>query len=268
MLAQPPDVGLLTSQTGAVDAALLTSTDTDGLTVLHVAYRVRLCVLQGDEGNNQVATCLFGECLVSRGYVLEERGVVQLYLVASLLEGDAKDLLAFDGRGLVRRVNLDDVVGALAFLAQNLQGFLCVAGRNDAVAHFALDDEGRCLVAGVAQGDEVAVAAHAVGSAGTGIGTGNWAEGNLYVVHEVNLRKRVAQRQTHGSAGRRDVLEACGCGQTRCSLQLLDELPTVQGVEEVDVTRASAEHFDGQFFSVLHVDARGFLVGVATIFQL
>ena len=39
MLAQPPDVGLLTSQTGAVDTALLTSTDTDGLPVRDVADR-------------------------------------------------------------------------------------------------------------------------------------------------------------------------------------------------------------------------------------
>ena len=40
VLAQPPDVGLVTSQTGTVDAALLTSTDTDGLSVLHVANAV------------------------------------------------------------------------------------------------------------------------------------------------------------------------------------------------------------------------------------
>ena len=40
VLAQPPDVGLVTCQACTVDTALLTSTDTDGLTVLDVAYRV------------------------------------------------------------------------------------------------------------------------------------------------------------------------------------------------------------------------------------
>ena len=67
MLAQPPDIGLVTSQTGTVNTALLTSTDTNGLTILYVAYRVTLGVLQGDEGDNQVALCLWGESLVLCG---------------------------------------------------------------------------------------------------------------------------------------------------------------------------------------------------------
>ena len=40
MLAQPPNISLVASQTGTVDTALLTSTDTDGLAVLDVADRV------------------------------------------------------------------------------------------------------------------------------------------------------------------------------------------------------------------------------------
>ena len=245
VLTEPPDVGLVACQTCAVDAALLSCSDADSLSVLHVADAVALCVFECDEGNDEVALCLGSEVLVGGGYVLEEHGVVQLHLVASLLEGDAEDLLALDGCRLVRGVNLDDVVGALAFLAQNLQGFLCVAGRNDAVAHFALDDESCRLVAGVAQGNEVAVAAHAVGSAGTGIGTGNGRERHLDVVHEVNLRQRVAQRQADRCPCRRNVLETGCCREAGRCLEFFDELPTVQGIEEVDVTRASAEHFDG-----------------------
>ena len=37
VLAQPPNVGLVACQAGTVDAALLSGTDTDGLTVLDVA---------------------------------------------------------------------------------------------------------------------------------------------------------------------------------------------------------------------------------------
>ena len=37
MLTEPPDVGLVASQTGTVDTALLTCSDADGLAVLHVA---------------------------------------------------------------------------------------------------------------------------------------------------------------------------------------------------------------------------------------
>ena len=37
MLAEPPDVGLVACQASTMDAALLACSDTDGLTVLHVA---------------------------------------------------------------------------------------------------------------------------------------------------------------------------------------------------------------------------------------
>ena len=77
MLAQPPDVGLVAGQTGAVDTALLAGTDTDGLTVLHVAHTVALGVLQGNEGDYQVAACLIGEGLVLCGDILEESGIGQ-----------------------------------------------------------------------------------------------------------------------------------------------------------------------------------------------
>ena len=46
VLAEPPDVGLAACQTCAVDAALLTGSDADGLSVLHIANAVGLCVFQ------------------------------------------------------------------------------------------------------------------------------------------------------------------------------------------------------------------------------
>ena len=51
-LAQPPYVCFLSSQTCAVDAALLSCTDTDGLSVLDIAYRVALGVLKGYKCDN------------------------------------------------------------------------------------------------------------------------------------------------------------------------------------------------------------------------
>ena len=50
MLAEMPDVRLVPSQAGAMDAALLTSAHPDGLAVLGVADGIRLGVFQGDEG--------------------------------------------------------------------------------------------------------------------------------------------------------------------------------------------------------------------------
>ena len=72
MLAQPPYVGLVACQTCAVYAALLSGTDAYGLSVLHVAYRVALSVLQRDKTYYKVALSLFGECLVLCGYILKE----------------------------------------------------------------------------------------------------------------------------------------------------------------------------------------------------
>lgn len=73
-LTQPPFVCLGTSQTCAVDAALLTSTDTDGLTIFHIAYRVALCVFQRDERDDEVALCLCCECLVLVGMSSNKAG--------------------------------------------------------------------------------------------------------------------------------------------------------------------------------------------------
>ena len=84
-----------------MDAALLSGTDTDSLSVLDVADGVRLGVLQRDEGDNQVALGLSGEGLVLCGDVLKQGRVVQLDLVASLFEGHAEALLALNGLGLV-----------------------------------------------------------------------------------------------------------------------------------------------------------------------
>ena len=116
MLAQPPDISLVTSQTCAVDTALLTSSDTNGLTVLYIAYRVTLSVLQGDKGDNQVALSLWSKGLVLSRHILEECIVVELDLVAALLEGDAEYLLALDWLRYVCRINLDYVICTLALV--------------------------------------------------------------------------------------------------------------------------------------------------------
>ena len=203
MLAQPPDIGLVTSQTGTVNAALLSGTDTDGLSVLDVANRVRLRIFQRDEGDNQVALGLRCKGLVLRGDILKQGRVVELDFVAALLEGDAIDLLALDGLRFVCRVNLDDIVGSLALVLQNLDGLGGVVGGNDAVRDLALQQQGRCGITGVAQGNEVAVRRHTVSTAGTGVCAGNRRiVQSLDVIDEVDFLQRVRQRQSHSGTSR------------------------------------------------------------------
>ena len=225
VLAKPPDVSLVACEACAVNAALLSGTDADGLTVLYVTYRVRLCILQCDERDDKVADGVGSEVLCLCGDVLEELRIVQTNLVASLLEGNAEHLLVLYRCGHVSGVYLYHVVCALALCLQNLDSLGSEVGCDYAVAHLTLDECGCGSVASVAKSHEVAVRAHAVGAAGTCISACNRRQLYLHVVNEINLLQRVAQRQAYcGSCGR-DVLERrCG-GQTGGCLQFLHKLP-------------------------------------------
>src|SRR5574344_2419036 len=63
ILTKPPYVCLVTSQTCAVDATLLTCTDADCLTVFYIAYTIDLRVFQSDERYDEVAFSFWCECL-------------------------------------------------------------------------------------------------------------------------------------------------------------------------------------------------------------
>ena len=252
-LAQPPLIGLVAGETCAVDAALLTGSDADSLSVLDIADAVALCIFQCDEGNLQVADRLRSEVLVLRRNLLEEFRVVEIAVVAALLKGDAEDLLVLDRFGYIVRVDLDDAVSTLALGLEDFQGFGCVVGCDDAVADLTLDESGGSFVAGVAQCTEVAIGAHAVSTTGAGIGTGQGRKLKVNVIHEIDLLQRVAQWQTYGSSCRRYVLEAGGGGQAGSGLELFDQLPAVESVEEVDVACAAIDDLNGQFAAFMSV---------------
>ena len=150
-------------------AALLSCSDAYGLSVLDIAYGVALSILKGYKGDDEVALGLVGECLVLCGDVLEECGVVESYLVASLLEGDAEHLLALYGRGGIVRVNLYYVVCSFALVLEYLQCLISISRCYHSVADLPLDKSGGGSVANVAQCNEVAIRAHAVGTSGTGV---------------------------------------------------------------------------------------------------
>ena len=247
MLAQPPDVGLVAGKTGAMNTALLSGTDADGLTVLDIAHGIALGVFQGDQTDDEVALGLVGKCLVLCGDMLKQGRVVELHLVASLFKGDAEHLLAFNGGRHIVRVDLDDIIGALALVVQYLQGLGGIVGCNDAIAHLTLDECGRGCIAGVAQCHKVAVAAHAVGATGTGIGASQGRKLDLHIVNEIYLLQGVAQWKSYGSTGWRYMLETGCCGETRGGFEFLDKLPAVERVKEVDITGASVQDLDGKF---------------------
>ena len=266
-LAQPPLISLRTSQTGTVDTALLTGTDTDSLTILYVAYRVTLSILQGDERDNQIALSLRSESLVLGRNILEESRIIKLHLVASLFEGNTEHLLALDRSWHIVRINLDNAVGTLALLLQNLDSLRSVAWSNDTIAYLTLDEEGCSLVAYIAQRNKVAIRAHAVSATRTSIGTSQWRELKLDIINEVNLLQCVAQRQADSCTGRRNVFETSGSRHSCSSLEFLDQLPGIEGIQEVDVARTAVDHFDRKLPSVIHIDARRFLIWITSVLK-
>ena len=266
VLAQPPDVGLVAGKARAVNAALLSRTDTDGLSVLGVAHGVALRIFQRDERNAQVADSLGREGLVVGRNVFKEGIGGEVDVVASLLEGNAEHLLALQRFGAVVGVYFKDAIRALALGAEHFEGFFRKVGGNHAVAHFALDEQCSGKVAGIGKGDEIAVRRHAVCAASAGVSRGNGRERFCEVVHKVYFAQRFAHGQPYCRAGGRHVLERCGGGQACGSFQFAHKLPAVEGIEEVDVTRTTAEHFDGQF-AVFNKNTRRFLIGIAAVFE-
>ena len=266
VLAKPPDVGLVACEACAMDAALLSGTDSDGLSVFHIAYAVALCVFQRNQRDDEVAAGFIGESLVLGGDVLEEGRGVELDFVATLLESDAKDLFALQWVGCVGGVDTDDIVSALALGAQDVECLGRIAGGNHSVAHLTLQQCGCHGVASVAQSHEIAVTAHAVGSTGAGIGTGEGGKFLFDVVDKIDFAQGVAQWETHGGSGGGDMLETGGGGETGGGFQLLHQLPTVESVEKVDVTGTAIKHFDGQL-TIGHEYARRLLIGIAAVLQ-
>ena len=62
------------------------------------------------------------------------------------------------------------------------------------------------------------------------------------------------------------MLEACCSTETSSLLELLDKLPRVECVEEVDVSRTSVKNFDRQF-AFGDEDTRRLLIWVAAVLE-
>ncbi len=263
MLAQPPDVRLVARQAGAVDAALLARADADALAAPGVADRIGLGVFESDQRDHKVALRVVGQGFAVGDDVLE-KGVVDLELVAPLLKGDPEDVLVLDRRGGVIRIDSDDVVAALALGLQHFERLVGIAGRDDAVGHLARKQLGGLHVAGVGERDPVAVGGHAVGAARARVSARDRAE--LEVVHKVDLLFHLAQGQADRRPGGAHMLKGRRAGKPRRGFQLPHELPGVERVEEVDEAGLAVQDLDRQL-ALLHKDARGFLVGVAAVFQ-
>ena len=109
--------------------------------------------------------------MILRDNVFQKR-FVDFELVAPLLEGDAKHILVLHRRGAVGRVDLHNVVIALSLALEHLERFRLITGGDHTIGHLAGDELCRGHVAGLGEGNPVAVGGHPVRSACTRIGVG------------------------------------------------------------------------------------------------
>lgn len=165
-----------------------------------------------------------------------------------LLEGDAVDSSGLGGRRLVVGVDLENEVLAALLLLEDLESGILIAGGDDAVGDFLGDDACGGDVDNVTEGNDVAKAAHAIGTAGAGVGLGEGrALNTLNIVDEVHLALLCGQGKANGGTSGGDVLEAGGCGFSKCLLEFLDQGPGIQRIEKVDVAGGAAEDFERKF---------------------
>ena len=258
-------IGLIACETCAVYSGLLSGADTDGLAVLRIRYGVRLCVLDGDEGDGHVETRLLGELLVLAQDVCE--GLIgHLVLVATLLEGHTEYLLVLDRIRAVARVDLDDVIVALLLRLQDLECLLRIVRGNDAIGHFAVDDAGGRRITGIRQRDEVAIRRHTIDATCSRIRAGKRRlVETLDVVYEAGLLQLIGKLPADCGTGRGNVLERSGGDHTGGFLEIGNELPAVQCIEEVDIARTAIQNLDRKVRAVVHVDLRRLLIRVHTI---
>ena len=177
-----------------MDTALLTSSDTNCLSILHIADWITLCILQCYECDDEVTLGFCRESLVLCRDILEEFWVVKFHFIASLFKCYTEHLLMFDRGRDVIRIYFDNIISPFALCFENLQSLWRIVWSNDSVTHFTLDEQCCFLVAGVTEGAEITIRTHAVGSTCTCISICKWCKFEVNIINEVDLLQCITQR--------------------------------------------------------------------------
>ena len=167
--------------------------------------------------------------------------------VGGLGEADAEEFADFPFGRLEARVGLEQQVAAALLAVEDGAGVVVEAGGDDAVGDFAAQVFGEGGVDVAADGGEIAVAGDEVAAAGAGVGGCDGRErGGVDLIGGGESIGDGAVGVGDGCAGGGDVLEAGGGGQAGGGVELADELPGGEGVEQVDVAGPAVEHVEGE----------------------
>ena len=206
--------------------------------------------------------CALRQILVL-GNDVGEQALVNLVVVVALLKADAENVALLDRLWLVVRVDLDNVVAALALGLEDLEGLSGEVRRNDAVGNLVCEVGSGVCVTGVGQRRPVTVGAQTVSAARADVRTCDGRQ-LLVGVNKVHLLLNIGQRLAERRTGRRNVLEGRCCRKTGRLFQRTDELPRVECVTEVDITRLAVEYLNRKL-ALGHKNAGRLLVGVAAV---
>lgn len=133
---------------------LLARTDADHLAISGIAYRVRLGILQRYGRNLQIPQSVRAEFLVLGDHIREQVRI-DLHVVSTLLQRQPEDRSGLDCVRLVFvHVESQHTVIAALLLAQNVQCFWLVAGRDNTVRDLAADDSGGDHIADICTREE------------------------------------------------------------------------------------------------------------------
>ena len=247
-----------------MNSRLLTCTDTDSLSIAYISHGVGLCVFQSNHSDCEVINCALRNVLVLCGTICEKL-IVDNKLVSSLLKGNSVNLLALNGGGSIVRINLDDIICALALGLEDFQCFIIVPWSDYAVGYLALDNSRGRNIADIGKRNEIAEAAHSVRTARSCIRASKRRKLSQ-IINPINLSKRFGERKSYCRTRRRNVLKGSSRRLSCRCFKLLNQLPAVESVHKVNVTRSAIENLNGKL-AVLHKNSGRLLIGVTAVFQ-
>ena len=131
-----------------MNSGLLTCSDSNRLSTLGIAYRVRLGILEGNHSDGKVNLCLLGKVLILSYDVVEEI-IINLEFISTLLEGNSENLLPLKRCGNIRRINLDHIVVTILLGRQNLECFRSISRSNNTIRYFSLNNQCGCFITGI-----------------------------------------------------------------------------------------------------------------------
>ena len=263
-LTKEPVICFLACQTGTMYTGLLSCSNTDCLSAFYETYRVGLCIFQRDQRNLHIDLGSFRKIFVL-GYDIGNQFIVDCQFLSSLLKCHTEYFFVLDWSRFVVLINLDDIVIAVFLLFENLQCLLCISRSNHTVGNLSLNQRSGIFVADIRQRNKITKGRHSVCTSRSRICTCDRREIS-HIIHPVNFLQYIIHRETNCGTCRRYMFKRSSCRKTCCLFQLTHQLPSIESIQEVDISRSSAEHLNRKFGTVCHINSGRFLIWVASIF--